>query len=135
MPRKRLDLTFPPVAARKAITYHLVKDFDLTPNILRAAIQPGQTGRMLVEVVGSKADIKAGMAFLEEEHVEVRPAASDIVLDEDECVTCGLCTAVCKPKALTLIEGTRELKFDKDECVYCEACVIACPRRAITLEF
>ncbi len=49
-------------------------------------------------------------------------------------MVCGLCTAVCKPSALTLsAEGG--LVFDKDKCVYCEACVIACPRRAVTLEF
>jgi len=50
-------------------------------------------------------------------------------------VTCGLCTAVCKPGALTLSPGDYGLVFDKDKCVYCEACVVACPRRAITLTF
>ncbi len=135
MARRRLDLTFPPRQATKPITYHLVKDFDLTPNILRAQIQPGQEGRMLVEVVGPREAIDAGVAFLEKEGVDVHPAASDICLDEDECVTCGLCTAVCKPGALTLDSESKALVFDKDKCVYCEACVVACPRRAITLTF
>jgi ferredoxin len=135
MARRRLDLTFPPLQATQPITYHLVKDFDLTPNILRAQIQPGQQGRMLVEVTGAKEAIEEGMRFLEHEGVIVGAAASDIVLDEDKCVTCGLCTSVCRPKSLTLSDDTRELRFDKDECVYCEACVVACPRRAITLEF
>ena len=135
MARRRLDLTFPPRQATKPITYHLVKDFDLTPNILRAQIQPGQEGRMLVEVVGPKEAIEQGVAFLEGEGVLVHPAASDIVLDEEACVTCGLCTAVCRPGALTLDSEDGSLVFDKDKCVYCEACVVACPRRAITLRF
>jgi len=134
MPRKRFDLTFPPNQATKPITYHLVKDFDLTPNILRAQIQPGQEGRMLLEITGPKDTFDAGIAFLEAEGITVQPAATDICLDEDACVLCGLCTAVCRPESLTM--GTSgELVFDKDKCVYCEACVIAWPRRAVTLSF
>lgn len=132
--RRRLDLTFPPRQAKKPITYHLISDFELVPNILRAQIQPGQTGRMLVEVTGKKDRIEAAVEFLVHEGLEVRNAAADIALDEQRCVTCGLCTAVCKPGALSLAEDA-ELVFDKDKCVYCEACVQACPRRAVTLRF
>lgn len=135
MARRRLDLTFPPRQATKPIAYHLVKDFDLTPNFLRAQIQPGQQGRMLVEVSGKKEAIDAAVEFLVHEGIAVAPAAADIVLDADACVMCGLCTAVCKPGALTLEEGSAELLFDKDKCVYCEACVVCCPRRALTLAF
>lgn len=135
MPRKRLDLSFPPRQSLKPVIYHLVKDYDLVPNILRAQIQTGQEGRMLLEVTGRKEDYVAGVAFLESQGLTVNEAASDICLDEDRCVTCGLCTAVCKPGALTLSEGEYRLVFDKDKCVYCEACVVACPRRAITLTF
>ena len=134
MPRKRFDLTFPPNQSLKPVVYHLVKDYDLVPNIIRAQIQPGQEGRMLVELTGKKEDFEHGVAFLAEQGLAVAEAASDICLDEEQCVVCGLCTAVCKPEALTL-DGSAELVFDKDKCVYCEACVIACPRRAITLRF
>lgn len=134
MPKKRFDLTFPPRQAGRPIVYHLVKDHDLTPNILRAQIQPGQEGRMLLELTGSKGDLAEGLAFLAREGLTVHEAASDISLDAERCVDCGLCTAVCRPGALTLGKDAR-LAFDKDECVYCEACVIACPRRAVTLEF
>ena len=134
MPRRRFDLTFPPDRATKQIIYHLVKDCDLTPNILRAAIQPGQEGRMLLEITGHKDAFDAGIALLEAEGITVAPAAADIVLDEGACVSCGLCTAVCRPDALTMgTDGV--LVFEKDACVYCEACVVACPRRAITLAF
>jgi len=135
MARRRLDLTFPPRQATKPVAYHLVKDFDLTPNILRAQIQPGQQGRMLVEVTGKRESIDAAVEFLAREGISVAPAAADIVLDTDACVVCGLCTAVCKPGALTLEEGTAALRFDKDKCVYCEACVVCCPRRAVSLTF
>jgi len=135
MPRKRLDLSFPPRQSLKPVIYHLVKDYELVPNILRAQIQPGQEGRMLLEVTGRKEDFIAGVEFLESQGLVVNEAASDICLDDELCVTCGLCTAVCKPGALTLSQGDYSLVFDKDKCVYCEACVVACPRRAITLTF
>lgn len=135
MARKRLDLTFPPQQSLKPIIYHLVKDHDLVPNILRAQIHPAQEGRMVLEVTGTKESYAAGVAFLESQGLTVNEAASDIVLDAERCVDCGLCTAVCKPDALTLDPETQTLVFDKDKCVYCEACVIACPRRAITLSF
>jgi ferredoxin len=134
MARKRIDLSFPPRQSLKPVVYHLVKDYDLVPNILRAQIQPGIEGRMLLEVTGRKEDHEAGLQFLEEQGLSVREAAADICLDEDSCVVCGLCTAVCKPGALGL-DADSHLSFDKDKCVYCEACVIACPRRAITLQF
>ena len=133
MPRKRLDLTFPPRQSLKPVIYHLVKDYELVPNILRAQIQPGQQGRMLLEVTGRKEDFSAGIEFLEGQGLTVKEAASDICLDDERCVSCGLCTAVCKPEALTMAGDS--LSFDKDKCVYCEACVIACPRRAISLRF
>lgn len=133
MPKKRLDLTFPPRQSLKPVIYHLVRDYDLVPNILRAQIQPGQQGRMLLEVTGRKEDYTRGVEFLESQGLTVREAASDICLDDEACVACGLCTAVCRSNALTL-QGD-SLVFDKDKCVYCEACVQACPRRAVTLRF
>lgn len=90
---------------------------------------------MVLEVTGPREAFQAGVAFLEEQGLTVSEAASDIVLDDERCVDCGLCTAVCKPDALTLDPDTQKLRFDKDKCVYCEACVIACPRRAISLTF
>lgn len=135
MARRRLHLTFPPGQATKPITYHLVKDYDLVPNVFGAFIEPGQQGRMLLEVTGRKESIEAAVAFLGREGISVTPAAADINLDAEKCVECGMCTAVCRPGALTLAPGTAELVFDKDKCVYCEACVVCCPRRAIALSF
>ena len=134
MARRRLDLRFPPNRATKPVTYHLVKDYGLVTNILRAQIQPGQQGRMVLEVTGRAAEIDAAVEFLAREGLDVESAASDIRLDHEQCVVCGLCTALCRPGALTLDDQAR-LVFDKDKCVYCEACVVACPRRAIALTF
>lgn len=135
MARKRVDLTFPPDQVNKPITYHLVKDYDLITNILRARVDEGEEGRLLVELTGEPEKIAAGIGFLESQNVSVEEAARDISLDEDQCVNCGACTAVCKPGALRLDPKTLELVFDKDACVFCGACVKACPLRIIEVAF
>jgi len=135
MARKRVDLTFPPEQVNKPITYHLVKDYDLVTNILRARVDEGEEGRLLMELTGDKDKIAAGIAFLEAENVSVEEAARDISLDEEQCVNCGACTSVCKPAALRLDKKSAELVFKKDKCVFCGACVKACPLRIIQVAF
>lgn len=135
MARKRVDLTFPPEKVNKPITYHLVKDYDLIINILRARVDEGEEGRLLVELTGEPEKIQAGMEFLQAEGVIVEEAARDISLEESLCINCGACTAVCKPAALRLDPETFELIFDKDMCVFCGACVMACPLRIIEVAF
>lgn len=65
MAKKRVVLTFPPELTEKPITYHLVKDFDLAINILRAKITPGEEGKLVLELSnGSEEMIKKGLDFL-----------------------------------------------------------------------
>lgn len=134
MSRKRVDLTFPPGVSLKPVIYHVVRDYDVVPNIMRAQIQPGSEGRMLVELTGSNERLAEAIGFLKDQGLDVREAASDIRHDLDLCVHCGLCTSVCRHGALTLGADAR-LVIDREKCVYCEACVPVCPRRAIRLEF
>jgi len=135
MARKRVDLTFPPEQVNKPITYHLVKDYDLVTNILRARVDEGEEGRLLVELTGDPDKIAAGIEFLQSQNVTVEEAARDISLDEESCIDCGSCTSVCKPAALRLDPETKLLVFDKDACIFCGACVKACPVQIIELAF
>jgi NIL domain. len=54
MPKRKLLLTFPNNLIDKPITYHLVKDYDLELNILRARVTPKEEGRLIVELNGRK---------------------------------------------------------------------------------
>jgi ferredoxin len=128
-------LTFPPEQVEKPVTYHLVKDFDLVTNIMRAEIEPPEIGRMLVELVGEKEAIESGLGWLESQGVSVEDAARDIVLRAEECVHCGACTAVCLPDALTIDPETKELVFDKSLCTFCRACVPSCPLNLFSIAF
>jgi L-aspartate semialdehyde sulfurtransferase ferredoxin len=135
MARRRVVLTFPPKQVSKPMVYHLVKDFDLVTNIMRAEIEPPEIGRMLLELTGDKGAIEAGVRWLAEQGVEVADAARDIVLDFERCVSCGACTSVCLPDALTLDRETGELIFDKERCTFCRNCLNACPLSLFAIEF
>ena len=54
MVSKRLVLTFPHNLLDKPIVYKLVKDFDLTFNILQARVTPEEEGLLIMELVGKK---------------------------------------------------------------------------------
>lgn len=127
--KRKFVLTFPPKIVTQPITYRLVKDFDLIVNILRAQIEEGETGHLVLELEGKKDQIEKGLSFLKEQGVLVQPIARDISLNEEECVVCGLCVGVCPTEALYLKDW--ELVFDKEKCVLCENCVRACPVRVI----
>jgi L-aspartate semialdehyde sulfurtransferase ferredoxin len=135
MAKRRVVLTFPPRQVGKPMVYHLVRDFDLIINILRAEIEPPDTGRMLIELTGEKPAIDAGVAWLSDEGITVDDAARDILLDAEKCVACGACTAVCLSDALTLDRQTGELVFDKEKCTFCRNCVNACPLALFAIQF
>lgn len=135
MPKKRVVLTFPPQLTELPLTYRLVKEFDLSINILKAKITPGEEGKLVLELSNGSLDkILSGLDFIAEQGVIVEPMSKEIVLNEDECVHCGACTGVCTAGALTL-NADSELVFDKDQCIVCEMCVNACPLRNIKVMF
>jgi ferredoxin len=127
--KRKFVLTFPPKIVTQPITYRLVKEFDLIVNILRAQIEEGETGHLVLELDGKKEQIEKGLSYLKKQGVLVQPIARDINLNEEECVVCGLCIGVCPTEALYFKDW--ELIFDKEKCVLCENCVRACPVRVI----
>ena len=135
MAKKRLVLTFPPEGVERPVVAMMVRDYDVITNILRAEISEGEIGRMLVELEGPAARIKAGVRHLEELGVQVEEAIRDIELDEELCISCGACTAVCQPRALKVGAPDWELVLDKDRCILCGFCVDACPLQLIKVRF
>lgn len=135
MAKKKVVLTFPPEIVTQPITYHLVKDYDLITNILRAEIYEEEAGRMLLELEGEEKAIEEGLKYLKGQEVEIQEAARDIDLNKDLCVDCGACTAVCPTNALTIDKPSWLLQFNKEDCVLCELCVKSCPVQVISVTF
>jgi len=130
----KLKLTFPAQTATKPLSYHLVKDYDLTFNIFQARISPGLAGELAIEVTGSESNIKSGIEFLRSEGINVQHLSGSINHDSQSCVHCGACTAVCPSEALYMDENGR-LAFDNELCVLCEYCIKTCPLSVLAIKY
>lgn len=135
MPKRKLLLTFPPSLVDKPITYHLVKDYDLELNILRARVTPKEEGRLIVELSGEEEKLKSGEEFLIAVGVGVEPLALDIIFYEDRCTQCTACAGVCRSGAITVERKEMKIIFEKEKCIACELCITACPFHAVEIKF
>jgi ferredoxin len=51
-------------------------------------------------------------------------------VDQEKCVGCGQCEAVCPVGAVKLANGKASVN---EQCIECGACVSECPSEAISL--
>ncbi|PZO41845.1 MAG: ferredoxin [Leptolyngbya sp.] len=130
--KKRVKLIFPKRSVHMPITYRLAKDFNIAANIIRAQVAPNQVGTLVVELSGDIDQLNDAVDWLEVQGIEVSGASGEIVVDEDLCVHCGLCTGVCPTRALTLDGETYRLTFSRSRCIVCEQCLPTCPVQAIS---
>ncbi len=135
MVTERFTLIFAPESYAKPITYHLVKDFDLKINILRAEITPGEEGHLLAEVAGEEDNLRRALDFLAAEKIGVVAANKQVTVRQEECVHCGACTAVCFSGALAMNGADWKLEFRPEKCIVCGLCIDACPLKIISVGF
>ncbi|MFN3920975.1 MAG: NIL domain-containing protein [Caldimicrobium sp.] len=131
MLKKGLFLKFSPEIVENPIVYRLVKDFNLIFNILKATITPGKEGIMIMELMGDKESIERGLQFLKEMGVEVQSLGQQVMKNEEVCIHCGACTAVCPTGALFVDRNTFKVIFDPEKCTACGFCVSACVTKAM----
>ena len=121
--KKRVTLTFPKRAIHQPITYRLAKDFNVAANIIRAQVAPNQIGKLVVELSGDIDQLDEAITWLQDQEISVSQASREILIDEDSCVHCGLCTGVCPSYALTLEARTFKLAFSRSRCIVCEQAI------------
>ncbi|KHK04312.1 NIL domain-containing protein [Desulfovibrio sp. TomC] len=131
--RKVVYLTFPPEASGKPLVCDLARLHGLGFSILRAQITPRQEGQMTIEITGSRDAYQHGVDYLKEQGIGVAPVAQRISRDEDSCIHCGMCTALCPTKALSLNIETRLVEFDSETCSACGMCTKVCPVKAMEM--
>lgn len=129
MSPKRIVLHFSAETSDKPMIYRLVKDYNLVINIVKANVNPQKEGTMVLEVEGEKSS--QGLDYLRNLGVKIEDLNREIVRNEEKCVMCGACTAICPTGALKLERPSMEVSFNGDECVVCELCVKVCPMRAM----
>lgn len=133
--KKKYILSFTQNSVNKPITYELIKKFDIKINIIKANISADEAGHLLVEFDADKDSLDKCLEYLGKNNVDYVPAEKKILFDEEKCVNCGSCTAVCFAEALALDRETRELVFKPEKCVFCKLCVKACPLGLFEIHF
>ena len=128
---KILILRFPQEVVHQPLVCDLVRDFDLTFNILNAQVLPRKEGVLTIELYGQRKNFTKGVKYLKKHGVKIVTAASEIKRKKDRCTHCGACTAVCPTGALYVNRPEMNVKFDQAKCSVCELCVPACPSRVI----
>jgi ferredoxin len=124
--KRRITLHIPSELVSKPIISELVKEFDITFNILRAQVMEDEEGMLTVEFSGAKSNVDNAIGSLQERGVRVRELSRDIKRDEDRCTDCGVCVGQCPTGALSVHDETYEIDFDARKCILCELCVPAC---------
>ena len=135
MLKRKMILTFPPDVVEEPITYKLIKVYDLWINILRAKIEPGNIGKLVIEMKGEKKQIEDALKFIRDLKVVAEFLEKEVRWHEEKCVDCGVCVSICPVGALSLNKETFKLDFNYDKCVVCGYCVEACPLQAIEVIF
>jgi ferredoxin len=132
--RKNVHLTFPPEISNHPVMCRLAQNYEVSFNILKAQINPGREGRMMLEIAGPKDICGRALDFLAESGVLVASAAQRISRDEENCMHCGVCTAMCPVGALRLDRQSWLLSFDPERCNVCGLCARVCPVKAMYVE-
>ena len=120
-------LKFSPKMVNKAVITDLIKNYDVSFNILRADINP-KGGKMLIEIKGSEAE--KGIDYIEKAGVYVSPIKKVVKKDTDLCIDCGACVSLCPVKAI-IVEENWTVDVNDKECVGCKLCTYSCPTKAI----
>lgn len=132
--RKIIILSFPPDVVDKPMVCNLTRLFDITYNIVQASITPRKEGFMTLELIGTEENCKKGLSYLKEHGIKLSEVAQRISRDEESCIQCGVCTAMCPVNALYLNKPDRRILFDMDRCTACGLCIRVCPVRAMVME-
>lgn len=133
MEKRKIVLTFPHELVTKPITYHLIKDYDLVINILRANVTPKEQGVLVLELLGEGKNLEQGINYLKTTGVTIQSLIEDIKWDERKCIHCTECVTVCPTGAFELDRSTMKIVFNRDTCIACGLCVSLCPYHAMEI--
>lgn len=132
---KKVVLSFPVDTTDRSLTYDLVKLYDIRINILKAEIQAGKSGSLLVELEADDDKMEEGINYLICCGVSVSPVSSKVSRDESRCINCGNCASACFSHALTISAPDWKLKFNPEKCIACKLCLKSCPLKLFRIEF
>lgn len=130
---KTVILKFTKDTWNKPLIHGLSKNCDLVFSILEAKVLPRQEAYAIMNLEGAEEEFSKAMDYLKECKVVVDDVPDTIKRDDDSCVSCGTCTAVCPTNALFVDGEEFVVTLDRDKCVACGNCVKVCPVKCIEL--
>jgi len=124
----RILLRFSEKIVEEPITSQIVLELKVPINIITAHVN-SKGGEVLAEVPDESLD-RIIKAFRKRGATVSLPKLIEV--DNEKCVSCGACVALCPVEAITVDEDA-SIVFSKERCVgsTCSVCVDACPARAI----
>ncbi len=145
---KKVVLHFPKRMVDEPILFHLIKDFDLEFNILKASITPEAEGLMVVELKGEQTQYDHGVQYLLDRGVKIQALSRDVTRNEERCTSCGACVKTCPRHLIALVPKSGMVHVEcmnKDRgpeaknvcdkaCIACMICQKNCPSEAIKVE-
>lgn len=131
---KKFRIDFDESNVLESVTYTLVSEFNLKPNVLRADIDGDGSGFMLLSIVGEKDDIVRGMTHIRDIGFGVKELSGHIFHDYERCWSCGACVSLCPTKSIFHDPETMEVRLNTGTCIACGSCINACSVKAIQLE-
>jgi len=135
MVNRKVVLHFPKRLVDRPLVSHLIREYNLDFNILKASITPEEEGLMVLELKGKQEDVDRGVKFLSESGIIIDSLSQNVSRNENRCTDCGVCLSVCPTGAFEVDLVTRKVKFHDKKCVACALCFKACPPRAMELHF
>ena len=130
---KTVILNFKKQTWNKPVIHGLTQNADLVFSILEAKVLPREEAYVIMNLEGTEEEYKKGIEYLKGCNVVVQEVPDQIQRDDDSCVHCGACTAVCPSEAL-FVDGPEKLVIlDADKCIACGNCVKVCTVQCIEL--
>ena len=130
----RVVLRIPANKVTEPIISRIVKDFDITVNILKAQIVENDEGLMVLGLQGTGTALKAARKYLAGLGVRVQELKRDVKKSDTRCVDCGACVGQCPTGALYVTQEF-EVKLDAAKCIACGHCAVACTFDAVEVRF
>jgi len=132
---RKVILHFPSRVVDQPVICNLIKNYDLSFNIMKASIIPDQEGFVVLELSGEQDKYDAGIHYLHSSGVKIEALSQNIQRSDERCAQCGACVGFCPTSAFSVDPATREVLFDNNLCIACGLCLKACPSRAMKLHF
>jgi len=125
-------LKFPQDIVENPILSETILETGTIMNILRAKVDYNE-GTVVVSIAGDEETQRKVVELLEKKGVDVSRLKKSVVNDEEKCVSCGACIAVCPAGAISFNQK-KEIEIERDKCHRCGVCVEACPRRSLSIQ-